>query len=396
MTVDGVTCGETRDALDALSVARRIRIHGEAREVGVLARLAADPDPYRDDRGQLGKEWIVEDVACALTVSSTVAAAKLHVAVQLTTRFRQTYEALRRARLDLRAATRIVELAEALPDPALPGLESEILDAVESRTLRQLCARVRRAVARHDPRAADERHRTALALRRVVFTPADHGMTELWAVLPAAGAAALKAALQRAADRSRTDGRTADQRRADALCDLASAEGQATSGGRATGGLRPQVLVTVAASTLLGEDDAPGELAGHGPISAAAARALAFDPTGTWRRLLTDSAGNLTDVSSRSYRPPAALRRFVELRDRTCRFPTCNRRAESCEIDHVTAHADGGATAAVNLIPLCPRHHHLKHDGGWGIARHPDGAVTWTSPTGRTWTTPPPDPLGTG
>lgn len=44
---------------------------------------------------------------------------------------------------------------------------------------------------------------------------------------------------------------------------------------------RTEVRVTVALSTLLGLDDAPADLAGYGPITAEAARALARD--GTWR-----------------------------------------------------------------------------------------------------------------
>jgi len=43
------------------------------------------------------------------------------------------------------------------------------------------------------------------------------------------------------------------------------------------------VHVTVALSTLLGLDEQPGELAGHGPIPAVLARRLAADPTGMFR-----------------------------------------------------------------------------------------------------------------
>lgn len=391
MSVEDVACRETRDALDCLARARRARIAGEVREVEVLAGLAADPDPYRDDRGQLGKEWIVEDVACVLRVPSVTAAAKLRVAGLLVTRFAGLFAAVRAGRIELRYAVRAVELAEQLPDSVLGEFHERVLAHCDTATFSQFLGRVRRTVAALDTRTADEQHRAAMQLRRVVFTPADHGMTELWAMLPATGAAALKSVLQQAADADRHDGRSADHRRADALCALA------TSGpAAASAGLRPRVLVTVPASTLLGADDQPGDLAGHGPITAAAARALAYDPTATWRRLLTDPAGNLIDLGSTSYRPPAPLRRFVQLRDQTCRFLTCNRRAEHCELDHVRAHADGGPTTATNLIALCSRHHHLKHDGRWTITRRPDGSITWTSPTGHHWISPPPDPLHSG
>src|SRR5699024_7375422 len=63
------------------------------------------------------------------------------------------------------------------------------------------------------------------------------------------------------------------------------------------------VMVTVPYTSLIGADDAPGELAGHGPISADVARRIAAH--GTWRRVLTDPAsGRVLEVSRTRYRPP--------------------------------------------------------------------------------------------
>jgi hypothetical protein len=82
------------------------------------------------------------------------------------------------------------------------------------------------------------------------------------------------------------------------------------------------VQVTVAATTLLGLDNHPGELAGYGPITAQTARHLAADAT--WRRILTDPiSGTVLDVGRTTYRPPQALADHVRIRDRTCRFPGC-------------------------------------------------------------------------
>ena len=71
-----------------------------------------------------------------------------------------------------------------------------------------------------------------------------------------------------------------------------------------------RVDVTVSLATLLGVDQAPGELAGYGPITAQTARRLAA--TGTWRRLITDPAtdpatGTSLDVGKTRYRPPVDL-----------------------------------------------------------------------------------------
>jgi hypothetical protein len=149
------------------------------------------------------------------------------------------------------------------------------------------------------------------------------------------------------------------------------------------------VNVTVALSTLLGLDEQPGELDGHGPIPAALARALAFDPTGTWRRLLTDKYGRLVQVGATTYRPPLAMARHVRVQNVTCVFPGCRRRAVRCEVDHLIAWHQCHVTHPDNLQPLCARHHHLKHETTWRVDRARDGTTMWTSPSGHTYGRPP-------
>ncbi|MFB9375770.1 hypothetical protein ACFFKU_17355 [Kineococcus gynurae] len=119
------------------------------------------------------------------------------------------------------------------------------------------------------------------------------------------------------------------------------------------------VHVTIAARTLLGLDDEPGEVAGIGPVPAALARALAAD--GDWRRVLTDPVTHeVLDVSPRVYRPGAALRRFVQARDRTCTTPGCLVPAIDCDLDHRIPFEEGGRTVRANLHASCRRHHRQK------------------------------------
>jgi hypothetical protein len=137
-------------------------------------------------------------------------------------------------------------------------------------------------------------------------------------------------AIQALADRVQPeDPRTADQRRADALTQLATSLLTGDTCGRLPSRqrTRPAVQVSVALSTLLGVDEQPGELAGHGPIPAALARRLAADPTGTWRRIVTDQHGRLLDYGRQTYRPPEDVTEHLTARDRTCRFPHCTRTA---------------------------------------------------------------------
>ncbi|SFB29402.1 HNH endonuclease signature motif containing protein, partial [Cellulomonas marina] len=122
-------------------------------------------------------------------------------------------------------------------------------------------------------------------------------------------------------------------------------------------------------------------------------------------RVLTDPVtGDVRAVDGTSYRPPAALRRFLQTRDGTCRFPGCGRVVTGCDNDHVQDWARRGPTTAGNLLNLCRHHHRLKHLGGWSATLHPDGRATWHSPRARTYTTepawtppptPPPTPAGT-
>jgi hypothetical protein len=69
-------------------------------------------------------------------------------------------------------------------------------------------------------------------------------------------------------------------------------------------------------------------------------------------------------------------------------FPTCNRRAKDCDLDHLLAWRDHGETKFDNLASECPRHHQVKHEADWTVQRLPDGTVRWTSPTGTPTTDP--------
>ena len=138
-----------------------------------------------------------------------------------------------------------------------------------------------------------------------------------------------------------------------------------------------------------------GELVGAGPIDRDTARALAAQSP-SLRRILTDPhTGVPLDMSRSTYRVPSHLRVFAQLRDETCRFPLCRRRAEACDLDHVEAWEEGGSTSASNLAHLCRMHHRLKHAGSWsvhvadepGAGRLRPSTLTWTSPTGRASTT---------
>jgi 5-methylcytosine-specific restriction endonuclease McrA len=91
------------------------------------------------------------------------------------------------------------------------------------------------------------------------------------------------------------------------------------------------------------------------------------------------------------YRPPAVMRRAIQARDETCRFPGCRRPATQSDLDHTVAHHLGGPTCGCNLAALCRHHHRCKGSGGWTLIHLWPGVLLWISPTAH-WYLTGPDP----
>ncbi|AGF72911.1 hypothetical protein A605_09545 [Corynebacterium halotolerans YIM 70093 = DSM 44683] len=66
------------------------------------------------------------------------------------------------------------------------------------------------------------------------------------------------------------------------------------------------------------------------------------------------------DVEAEGYQTPETIAAYVEGRDGVCRWPGCDRPAPRCQKDHRIDYADGGPTAAGNLVSLCQHHHNEK------------------------------------
>ncbi len=362
----------------------------------VLTSIAADPGAAADEVDRTGRQWVREDVSCALRLSGLTAQRRLAVAQTLTSHLPATQRLLERGEISYLHAMSLAEAVLGLDGQSTAAVEERVLRRAREQTLSEFKGSVRRAVASVDAAAVEQRRVEAMGERRVCVTPRDDGMAELWALLPAEGAAVLMSAVNALASvTSAEDERGIDQRRADALVDLGVAAIHDPLLPRQHG-TRPSIQVTVALSTLLGVDDQPAELDGHGPIPAAVARRLAADPTGTWRRLVTDPVdGTLLDYGRSTYRPPADLAAFVIARDQVCAFPGCRRPARHCELDHRRAWAAGGTTDPHNIGALCKRHHLCKHQGGWHLDRDNDGSYQWTSPTRHRYRARPPElPVG--
>jgi hypothetical protein len=345
------------------------------------------------------------EVAARLQLSPGAGEALVSRSVCLVRMLPATLAALTEGRIDTRRAEVVADELGRHEAAVARQVEAEVLDLADQLTAPRLRQALKRALHRVAPVTMEQRRDDAAADRRVTIAPGTDGMAWLEAYLPAEDATALEAAIEAAAAAMKRtapgDRRTLAQRRADAMAQmgwLALRTGRLGSCPCGRGQRldrrhrRPvAVQVTVAVTTLLGLDEQPGQLAGYGPVPASVARRLATK--GTWRRLLTDPAsGTVLDYGRTRYPPPPDLVDHVVARDRTCRWPGCDRPAAVAEIDHTTPYPDG-ATAADDLGPFCKSHHIGKHHSRWRVRQPEPGRFEWTSPTGHSYTVEP-EPLG--
>ncbi len=108
-------------------------------------------------------------------------------------------------------------------------------------------------------------------------------------------------------------------------------------------------------------------------------------------RLPAGGPGLRAPAPTHRYRPRAAQRRFVDARDRRCRWPGCRRPPARRDHDHVIPHAEGGPTDCWNLCCLCRTHHRIKtFAAGWSFTLLRDGRLLVRTPSGITRISAPP------
>ncbi|MDQ3988910.1 MAG: HNH endonuclease [Actinomycetota bacterium] len=436
------------DLIEGIVGFERVTSWAQARQAGLLAEFARrrPEDSWqarRSDTPSRCSEFAPDEVGLALRLSRTTASNRLAIAETVVQDLPRTHAAWQAGLIDTPKVRAITETSCLLTGPQREILEARVLPRAPEQTLAQLRRTLLRAVLAIDPEGAERRYRERRTDRRVVVSPDGEGMSSLWALLSAPDATASYERLgQLARGLGAEDPRGMDARRADLLVELltgrrCAATGCATKcdgdcdascspvagesgnttepgttpepgtgpgrsggrhgccphgrGARLPGPGKPLVQVTVPITMLMGLDEQPGELAGYGPIPASLARELAAQ--GTWRRLLTDpESGVLLDYGRTTYAPPVGLADFVRARDAVCRFCTCGQPAARADLDHTVAYADGGPTSDRNLYAGC-RHHHLgkTHVPGWHVDQHDDGRITWTTPTGHSYTSHPHD-----
>jgi hypothetical protein len=94
---------------------------------------------------------------------------------------------------------------------------------------------------------------------------------------------------------------------------------------------------------------------------------------GSFRRVVLDSSGRVTDLGRRR-RFTGGAREAVLLDGRRCLWPGCGRASSRNQIDHTHEHARGGLTTPCNGGPACGRHNRFKSQG---YIAHRDSNGVW-------------------
>ncbi|TFC92773.1 MULTISPECIES: HNH endonuclease signature motif containing protein [Cryobacterium] len=240
------------------------------------------------------------------------------------------------------------------------------------------------------PDSITARRQRSVADRRVTFEPEADGMASLhWYD----SAEKVKAGYDRITVMGISllapdEPRTLTQLRVDTFADLI--HDGVTETGVGTG-IRGTVQVTVPVMTLLGHSEEPGHLVGYGPIDPDTAREIAARAPSFIRILTHPETEVVLSVGRTRYKVPKDLRRYLRVRDETCRWPGCRCAAAHSDLDHTLDWQFAGLTAHDDLAHLCPADLALKSETRWSYVHLADGTLTWTwtSPSERTFVSEP-------
>jgi hypothetical protein len=149
--------------------------------------------------------------------------------------------------------------------------------------------------------------------------------------------------------------RTPAQRRADALVEMATRSKTAPADGK-----RPEPLFSV----FVGWETLNGRISELAHGTAVSPAALVDYLGGSIFERVVFGTDKRVEVSKKARLFTGATRRAIELRDRQCTHPYCDRPISQCQCDHIIRHADGGPTTQENGRLLCGFHNRLRDRDG--------------------------------
>jgi hypothetical protein len=232
---------------------------------------------------------------------------------------------------------------------------------------------------------APERARAQRARRGLRTWWDEIGMLQLRGALPPDDGALVRVALEKVGRRLGTE-RSSDTDPADDPGAALRADALVAACGAALGGdpapSPAQMVVHVDLGVLTGETPDGRCHIDNGPaLSTAVARRLGCDADIV---AIIERDGSPLDVGREGQIVSTPMRRAVQSRDGTCRFPGCTVPASRCQPHHIRHWADLGPTRRWNLLSLCAYHHHRHHDWReFDIRRTAEGDLRFEAADGR-------------
>jgi hypothetical protein len=339
---------------------------------------------------------VPNQVGAAMQQSPHAGSAFLGTARVWLTGMPHTFHALRTGALSQWRATLLVRETSHLTAKHRAQIDEQIcgpanLPALAGTGTRRLVARIKELAGQLDVHACVKRNAKAVGERCVSVRPAPDLMVYLTALVPMAQGVQAYAQLKKHAQAAKATGdeRGTGQIMADTLIERVTSRQPG-----AADAVPVTINLLVSDQSLLADGDQSGVVvegmpAGAGVVPAPVVRHLAaqgIDAGAAWlRAIYVDPNGRLLATTSKARFHPPGLADLLRAREQgICATSWCD--AQVRHIDHITPHAEGGATSLDNGQGLCARCNHAKQAPGWRQkatdlnGRH---GVETTTPTGH-------------
>jgi hypothetical protein len=380
----------SHQASAVLAAARTAQSEVHAAEAKKLAAAVAWAGLHEVDDADLAETWgdspitlagqgapmiahgCVAEFAAVIGTTTNGGRAYLADALELAHRLPAVYARIQAGNLPAWKGRRIAGQTTVLPPEAAAILDAQIAPVAGTLSLPATERMVYEAIATFLPEHAQDLadassvHRVVVDHRQVSFL----GTSTFFGAIDLADALDLDDTLTREAEALKQAGCEAslDVRRAMALGRLA--RGEAT-------GHQVTLYVHLPAST-----EPTALLENRGPHLLTQAQVATWCGNPDVKVVIKPVIDLHEPLSAIAYAVPDRIKEHVELRDRTCTFPHCDRMARTCEKDHIKPFGRHGPTETENLAPLCPHHHHLKTHARWTYTMVEPGTYLWRSPHG--------------
>ena len=266
------------EAIDEIAALERLKSAAAAAQARVTAALREGRLAREMDAGMPAAErgrGLGDEIGLARRESATLGSRHLGLARALVAELPCTLAHLAAGTVSEWGATLLAKETAVLDPDDRRRIDAELADRLATMTPRQIERAARAMALAIDSRAMARRRARATADRRVSIRPQPDTMATVTGLLPVEQGVAAWAALRRDAEAAKAAG---DERGIGQL--MADLFVERLTGQAAADAVPVEVQLVMSPGTLLGLDDVPASLPGHGPLPAGLARDLVLGVDG--------------------------------------------------------------------------------------------------------------------